>query len=99
MLETLTPDDFQAHLDETFSVPVEGGTSFPLELAGVEILGGSAAGSTIRKPFSLLFLGPPQPILPQRIYRLDNAALGTLEIFLVPLGPQAGRMRYEAVFT
>jgi len=24
--------------------------------------------------------------------------LGTHEVFLVPLGPQEGRMRYEAVF-
>jgi hypothetical protein len=37
--------------------------------------------------------------LPQRIYRLEHAALDPLEIFIVPIGPDAEGMRYQAVFT
>ncbi|MGD0606849.1 MAG: hypothetical protein ABSA53_25080 [Streptosporangiaceae bacterium] len=43
--------------------------------------------------------------MPQGIYRLEHAQLGTLEFFIVPVGPaeaadsKAGQaMRYEAVF-
>ena len=43
----------------------------------------------------LLFRGPSLPILPQRIYPLEHAALGRLELFIVPIGPG----QYEAIFT
>jgi hypothetical protein len=51
-----------------------------------------------RAQFSLSFRGPPQPILPQRIYRLAHDALGVLEIFLVPIGADDEAVTYEAVF-
>jgi hypothetical protein len=50
------------------------------------------------QPFNLLFRGPLKPLLPQRTYRLANELLGELELFLVPLGPEGGEQRYEAVF-
>ena len=51
-----------------------------------------------RRQFSLLFRGPVDPFLSQGTYRLDHAELGALDIFLVPIGPDAEGMRYEAVF-
>ena len=38
-----------------------------------------------RAPFSLLFTTTGDFILPQRIYRLHNEALGTLTIVIVPV--------------
>ena len=52
-----------------------------------------------RLPFSLIFRADDARHLPQRIYPIDHERLGTLEIFLVPLGPADGGMRYQAVFT
>ena len=37
--------------------------------------------------------------MPQLIYSLEHATLGTLEVFLVPVGPDAVGMRYDAVFS
>jgi hypothetical protein len=37
--------------------------------------------------------------MPQRIYRLQHEELGQLELFLVPIGPDADGMCYEAVFS
>ncbi|MBO0879454.1 MAG: hypothetical protein J2P17_03600 [Mycobacterium sp.] len=51
------------------------------------------------RPFSLVFRGPREPVMVQRIYRLDNDKLGSFELFLVPIGPDDHGMRYEAVFT
>jgi hypothetical protein len=48
--------------------------------------------------FSLLFRGPLAPVLPQCIYRLTHDTLGSMEIFLVPVGPDGEGMQYEAVF-
>jgi hypothetical protein len=36
--------------------------------------------------------------LQQHIYRLEHEQLGALALFLVPLGPEQGRMRYGAIF-
>jgi hypothetical protein len=53
-----------------------------------------------RKPFSLLFAGPHDSILPQGTYRFFHEALGHLDLFIVPLGPGRDRrsMTYQAVF-
>jgi hypothetical protein len=93
-LADLTAASFNERLHDTFTLAMTTAT-LKLVLAEVEELGQSDR----RHAFSLRFMGPPKPILPQATYRLENPALGSLEIFLVPLGPKGGGMRYEAVFT
>jgi hypothetical protein len=51
-----------------------------------------------RQPFSLVFRGPREFMLPQQIYALEQDTLGPVEIFLVPIGPDDIGQRYEAVF-
>jgi hypothetical protein len=50
-------------------------------------------------PFAIVFLGPPSPILPQRIYRFEHDGIGAIEIFIVPIGRDDDGVRYEAIFT
>ena len=92
-LADLTADDFARCVREPFTI---GERALHLVLHEVEEFG---PGGGSRNAFSLRFFGPLAPILPQAIYPLQNAALGTLDIFLVPLGPKDGFMRYEAIFT
>jgi hypothetical protein len=55
-------------------------------------------GAPRSDPFTLVF-SAEGPVLDQRIHGLAHAALGALDIFLVPIGQDAdGRVRYEAVF-
>jgi hypothetical protein len=92
-LATVTADDFERHNGETFRLsPGE------LELKLVET---KRIGAALRDggAFSLLFVSAAGPFLPQAIYRLAHPGLGTLELFLVPLGPMHGGNGYEAVFT
>jgi hypothetical protein len=51
-----------------------------------------------REPFSIVFNGPLEPVLPQRIYRFEHEKLGAFELFIVPIGPDESGMQYEAVF-
>ena len=103
MVETLTLDDFAGHLEEPFAIDL--GTDFPgleplvLTLIEAEPIETSQDLGERRAPFSLVFRGPGEPELAQRIYPLDNETLGRLEIFLVPIGREDEGMRYEAVFT
>ncbi len=50
--------------------------------------------------FSLVFEGPPEPVLAQATYTFHHDELGDMQVFIVPIGPRAGdTMGYEAVFT
>jgi hypothetical protein len=100
VLDRLTSADFTPYLHQTFTIRLEAVEPIALELASVTELGsGGAEPGPRRRPFSLLFLGPvSQQYLLQHIYRLEHEQLGALDLFLVPLGPEGGRMRYEAVF-
>jgi len=94
-LATLTADSFEPHRGESFTL-VAGSTELALTLAAVQRLGNAVrAGGA----FSLQFSGPAGPIVPQATYPLRHAALGTLELFLVPLKPEKGLSRYEVIFT
>ena len=98
-LETLTKDSFLPATGEHFvlRLPPERG-SHTLDLTLVEVASNGMRGHG-REQFSLHFLGPQEPVLPQMIYRLENPRLGVLEIFLVPIARDAAGVTYEAIFT
>jgi hypothetical protein len=88
-------EDFSPHLDAVFELHSTGGV-VPLKLAKTE-----SHGEATREggAFSLLFVAPAGPWLPQAIYPVKHPALGVMEIFLVPTGPTQGGNGYHAVFT
>ncbi|MDX8450138.1 DUF6916 family protein [Mesorhizobium captivum] len=51
-----------------------------------------------RSPFSLMFRSGSQIVLPQKLYKLKNATLGKLEIFLVPVARDKDGIVYQAIF-
>ena len=93
-MQDLTVEQFARHVNESFTVNGEART--PLVLVEAAERGGARPGG--RQRFVLLFHGPPAPVLPQATYRFEHPAFPSLEIFIVPVGPEGDRMRYEAVF-
>lgn len=51
-----------------------------------------------RLPFSLIFRAAPDARLPQRMYRIEHATLGTMDLLLVPVGADEKGRYYEAIF-
>lgn len=52
-----------------------------------------------KEPFSLIFRGPLDAFLPQRIYRMTpESSTEPLEIFLVPIRQDSDAFVYQAVF-
>ena len=101
MLEPLDLTIFARHVGDVFRIAVDETTTIEARL--IEATPSSAALASPppngrRAPFSLVFRGPGSPPLPQRIYRLEHPELGALDVFLVPIGQDAGGMCYEAVF-
>ena len=97
-LNDLTHEYFAGLLSSKFQLHNErAGTE--LELVEATKLGAGRRGR--RDPFSLIFRGPRDVVFPQRIYRLQADRLGTLDIFLVPVGPneEGTGMLYQAIFT
>ena len=93
-LDDLGPGDFQPRVGERFTV-VQNEGDLALELVNVRVL---PAHRKRQEPFVLLFRGPHQPVLPQRIYTLAHLRTGRLVIFLVPIQRTADGIEYEAVF-
>ena len=93
-LASLEIGDFAPHRDTIFNLQASGGV-VPLKLVKVDPAGASGrAGGA----FSLLFVAPQGPWLPQAIYPVEHSSLGAMEIFLVPIGPLEGGNGYQAIF-
>jgi hypothetical protein len=96
--DLLRSSDFSPCLRTHFYAQQEGGEPIPLELSAVTELGESSVHGG-RRPFALLLLGPvSRHYLPQGTYPMRHEAMGGLDLFIVPIGPETGRMRYEVVF-
>jgi hypothetical protein len=101
-LETLTIDAFQTRVGQTFRIG-QPDADIDAELIEARALGGgpdrAGAESGRRVPFSLSFRTAGLTVLPQRIYEVSHDEMGSYQIFLVPVGPDARGMVYEAIFT
>ena len=93
MNELPARDAFFACLNTSFHLG-EPGQDVGLLLTQVSEMKTSHAAQT----FSILFHGPQECFLPQRIYRLAHPKLGEIDLFLVPVAEQAGGFVYQAVF-
>jgi hypothetical protein len=98
IIPEFAPADFHPLAQSLFHASIGEAPAVDLKLAEIALLP-SPPGAPRPNPFSLLFLGPPSPILPQKIYRFSHPSLGEFDLFIVPVGPApGGAMRYEAIF-
>lgn len=98
MLNKLQSADFTPYLNGKFHIHVESVGPIEAELIEVSELG--APPFNQRQPFSIVLrTRQKNQYLVQAIYQVEHAEMGTLDLFLVPLGPDKEGMRYEAVFT
>jgi len=100
MIEALTADSFAVLEGSEFLVVSATAGTLHFTLTGVARFGMQPQAPR-QEPFSIEFVGPPEPVLPQAIYAFEHPAIGHFDLFIVPLGPIGrtdARMRYEAVF-
>jgi hypothetical protein len=102
VLETFTVETFAARLGERFAISTDGG-AVDVELVEATphttLSGRPLDARGGRQPFSLVFLGPADPVLAQGIYRFEHAKLEVFEIFVVPIERDGSGVRYQAVFS
>ncbi|KZM49052.1 hypothetical protein [Labrenzia sp. OB1] len=93
--QMLTMADFEALVDQAFEVRSVS-PALLFSLVEVKPMG---SGEREEGAFSVLWQGPPEPVLEQAIYRLYQAQLGEQDVFMVPVAQKAAGIQYEAVFT
>jgi uncharacterized protein DUF6916 len=101
VLDRLTATDFASAVGDIFVLDAGDAGALDLELVEARLHDPDAPAkdaSGARAPFSLVFRGPVDPVLPQRIYRLEHESLAPMEIFIVPVARDQAGTSYEAVF-
>lgn len=96
LLEEIPLAAFEAALKTSFRLTLADAPPVELELSGV--IRARSGESSEYESFSLVFRGPRDPTLPQRIYRIEHDRIGAFDLFLVPIACEADGMKYEAVF-
>jgi hypothetical protein len=86
--------DFAPCVNQDFQIAT-GGAPLVLQLSDAH---SRPAPDDGRDPFTLTFRGAPELRLPQAIYKLNNATLGEMEIFLVQIAADQTSSTLEAVF-
>jgi hypothetical protein len=98
-LEDFTLATFTPLVGQQFQVLVDDGVTIGVVLVEATEPPLDREPSGARMPFSIVFRGPLDPLLPQRIYGLSHDDLGSFDLFIVPIGQDEEGTRYEAVFT
>jgi hypothetical protein len=88
-------EDFEHRVGCIFTLP---DPAVALRLEEATLLPARFAAAGLRPPFSLIFIGPGDMILPQRLYQLTHEEMGEVTIFLVPVGKDNRGVLYQAVF-
>jgi len=97
MADTLVPDDFRA-LDAPLQVEVGPGSSPATLGLAVESVKALPTHRLRAEPFTVILRGPRVPLLAQATYALRHPRLGSIRVFLVPVGQDAQATLYEATF-
>lgn len=97
-LQLLTASDFHSQVGKDFFIHFTNEAIFNAQLEKVVDLPHKT--NLERKPFSILLqTSQKDHYYQQAIYTIEQSALGSLQIFLVPVGYTKKGMQYEAVFS
>ena len=96
-MQALSYESFAGQVRETFSLSL-GVSSVDMTLIDAQRRPARIVAGLRAEPFTLYFKSQSQVVLPQRIYAFKNANMGTLNIFIVPIGREPDGIVYEAVF-
>lgn len=96
-MQLLSVQNFAGAANQEFEISI-GETAMTVTLIEVKPLQQRGYPGMMREPFSLLFKSASPVILPQKMYRMKNPAIGALDMFLVPIAREGTAIVYQAVF-
>ena len=96
MLDSLKEETFARLLNTKFMLHVQPGLDVELEL--MEVTTGPVEKVGQGDCFSLVFRGPADIHLPQRIYTFEHPQIGSFDLFIVPIRRHTDGFYYEVIF-
>jgi len=90
--------DFKGQLNNEFSLQHAEGQE-KLQLVEVASVSAEKTESGQAEPFSAVFQSNSATVYDQGMYRLQQAEMGDLDVFLVPINADEESVQYEAIFT
>jgi hypothetical protein len=97
--QSLELENFADKVGQVFTINFADAPSMELKLVEAEALVVARQRAGSRQPFSLVFTGETERLLPQKTYWLEHDGMGTIQIFLVPVGKKPEGYEYQAVFS
>ena len=95
LAELLDKNAFSKHLNSTFRVSAKTSPTV-LDMKLTEVCEGRS--SEVCEQFSVIFSGPQEPLLEQSTYCVEHSAMGSFDLFIVPIQSDESGSVYEAVF-
>jgi len=96
-MSELVFEDFEAHVGANFTLDEEPFPPLQLVLETAKLLPQRDSPAS-RPAFTLLFRCADPRILPQQIYRIAHQEMGSVSLFLVPVGQDEAGVKYESLF-
>jgi hypothetical protein len=97
-LQDLSEAEFSRRLGQPFGVRLRSGEILDAILVEVTPHPYLPLTPERRRGFSIVLKSALPGHLPQAIYTVEHPQMGSMDLFLVPIGPREGGMCYEAVF-
>lgn len=101
-LEQMSFESFASLVKSNFSLWIDAQDSVEVELFEVTPLVLGPMGGTPQRTcenFALIFLGPADRLLPQKMYWFESPSIGRFELFIVPVSREPAGIRYQATFS
>ena len=95
LAELLSKDRFKQHLKSAFRISDKTSPTV-LDAQLIEVHEGCLTERF--EQFSVLFTGPKEPLFKQGTYGFEHAAMGSFDLFMVPISSDEGGTVYEVVF-
>jgi hypothetical protein len=96
MVKEITSATFADQINRIFRIHCSG-EPLELELTEVAVRPASRVGG-LRQPFTLIFEGPRNRLLAEGLYPVEGEAVGTLELYVIPILSVGERQAYQVVF-
>jgi hypothetical protein len=96
-IRDLTHEVWSGLVGESFSVRLDDGSAVELVLTAAEMGPGDPGRNG--SAHSVIFTGPHDPLLYQRMWPLFHNSIGEHSLFMVPIGVDESGYQYEIVFT
>lgn len=89
-------EDFAPYLNQKFYIHYGENEQLEVELTSVEVHGTTPVGR--KQQFLLIFQSFIPEYLPQNVLHISQPRMGSMDVLVIPIGPNERGMRYQVVF-